>query len=43
MILTEEGISIRQSDVQFSNPLIYFRQISDPKTTSVSDLHPQKP
>jgi hypothetical protein len=40
---TEEGISIRQSDLQSQKPQISFKRLLDEKISSLSDVHLEKP
>jgi hypothetical protein len=40
---TDEGISIRESDVHPQNPEISLKRLSDEKTIVFSDVHPKKP
>jgi hypothetical protein len=43
IISTNEGISIRQSDVHSRNPQSILKRLSDENTISFNDVHPEKP
>jgi hypothetical protein len=43
IVLTDEGISIPERDMDPQNPPIYLKRLSDEKIISFSDMHSRKP